>query len=115
MLLRYDQGCSRQYELISLACVSSETRNLQGVFFSFVFMTQKGRMVPRVPSRDRGTWEYEWCSPTNGCSNQYELISLACVSSETHNLQGVFFSFVFMTQKGIMVPRVPSRDRGTWK
>ena len=54
MLLRYDQGCSYQYELISLACVSSETHNLQGVFCFLRIYDTKGQ---NGPTR---SWQRPW-------------------------------------------------------
>ena len=58
-----------------------------------------------------------WC--TGACGNwtfflcKNFLFSLACVSSETPNLQAVFV--VFMTRKGVVVTGFPSGDRGNWE
>ena len=67
MLLRYDQGCSHQYELISLACVSSETHNLQGVFF-FLRIYDK-----------RAEWSHAFLAETVEPGNNKR-----CVTEATH-------------------------------
>ena len=48
---------------------------------------------------------------TYGQISSNMLFSLACVSSETHNLQAVFYSWYL----GHVLPGVPSRDRGNWE
>ena len=43
------------------------------------------------------------------------MISLACVSSETHNLQAVLFSSHLVHKTPAVVPGVPSGERGNWE
>ena len=50
------------------------------------------------------------------CKN-HDVISLACFSSETQEMQAILFYFFFVRvrQKGVMIPGVPSGDRGNWE
>ena len=45
--------------------------------------------------------------------NPVRLISLAWVSSETHDLQRIFRR-IYDTKGGVFVPGLPCGDRGNW-
>ena len=52
----------KKHGVISLACFSCETQEMQAILFCVcvcvcVCVRQKGVMIPGVPSRDRGNWE----------------------------------------------------------
>ena len=46
--------------------------------------------------------------------NDFLLFSLAYVSSETHDLQAVFSSYL-VHKTAVVIPGVPSGDRGNWE
>ena len=46
--------------------------------------------------------------------NDFLLFSLAYVSSETHDLQAVFSSYL-EPKSAVVIPGVPSGDRGNWE
>ena len=47
--------------VICLACVKSNTRNMQAIFFSFVLSIEMEVMVPGIPSGDSGTGNKNHC------------------------------------------------------
>ena len=47
--------------------------------------------------------------------NVVSFVSLACTSSETHNLQAVLFSSYLVHKMTVVVPGVPGGDCGNWE